>query len=59
LGVEVVGFGVVIGWCGDDDVVGAGVGIDLVQRGAEVEFFAGEEVFDLGIFDGRLLAIEH
>jgi len=59
LGVEVVGLGVVVRGGGDDDVVGTGVGIGFVQRGAEVEFLVFEVVFDFGVFDGRLFAVEH
>ena len=31
----------------------------FVQRGTQVEVFVLEVVFDFGVFDGRLLAIEH
>jgi len=43
-GVEVVGFYVIVSGCGDDDVICAGVGICLVQRGAQVQGFIGQIV---------------
>lgn len=58
-GVEVIGFGVVVGGRGDDDVVGADKGFVLVERGAKVERFVGEIVFDLGVDNRRLLAVDH
>ena len=58
-GVEVVGLRVVIGGRGDDHVIGARVGVLLVQGGAQIERLVLEVVLDLGIDDGRLLAIEH
>jgi hypothetical protein len=56
-GVEVVGLGVVVGGGGDDDVVGADIGVLFVQRGAEIKRPVLEEIFDLGIFNRRFLAI--
>lgn len=58
-GIEVVGLGIVVGWCGDDDVIRPGICFALVQRGLEIEFFIGEVILDLGIFDRRLLAVKH
>ena len=58
-GVEVVGLGIVVGRGGDDDVIGAGVSLLLIQRGLEIERAMGEIVFDLDIFDRRLFAVQH
>lgn len=58
-GVKVVGLRVVVGRGGDDDVVRPGIGFVFVQRGLEVKGPVLQVVFDLGIFDGRLLAVKH
>lgn len=57
-GVEVVGFGVVVGGGGDDDVVGVVVGVVCVECGAQVQGFVAQEVFDLGVFDRGFAAVE-
>src|SRR5690606_29572463 len=58
LGVEAVGLGVVIRWGGDDDVVGAPIGLCLVGGGGEVEGFAGQVVLNVVIDDGGLPGID-
>lgn len=57
--VEVIGLGIVIGWGSDDDVFRANIGFALVERSFEVQFLVCQVVFDLDIFDGRLLAVQH
>jgi hypothetical protein len=57
--VEVVGFGIVIGRRGDDDVVGTGVGIYLIHRGAKIQRLVLQVVIDLDVLDRRLLAVQH
>ncbi len=59
MGVEVVGFWVVVGGGGNDDVVGTSIGVLLVEAGPEIEGLVLQEVFDVGVFDGALLGVEH
>jgi hypothetical protein len=58
-GVEVVGLGVLVGRGSDDGEVSPGIGILLVERGTEVEGLVLQSVLNLGVFDRRLLALEH
>ncbi len=50
-GVEAVGFGVVIGRCGDHDVVGVAESLFGIERRLEVQLFVLEEMFDFAIDD--------
>lgn len=58
-GIEVVGFGVVVGGGGDDDVVGPLVSVFLIQSGTEVERLVLEVILKLAVLYWRFLAIEH
>jgi len=58
LGVEVVGVNVVVGRRGDDDKAGTGIGVYLVQRGAQAQRLVRQVVFQLSVFNGALLAVK-
>jgi hypothetical protein len=58
-GVEVVGLGVVVGGGGDDDVIGPGVGLVLVERGAQVQGLVRQEVLDVDVVDGAAPGVDH
>ena len=57
-GVEGVGDRVGVGGGGNDDEVGAFIGPARVERGAQVEGFVGKEALDVGVFDGRVAAVD-
>lgn len=62
-GVEEVAVGVVVGRCRDHDVLGAGVGLRRVDRGAQEKrplprLGLRQEPLDLAVLDGRLEAVD-
>ena len=56
--IEVVGFRVVVGGRGDDDVVRAFVGFFFIQCGAEVQRLVLEVVLKFFVFDGRFFTVD-
>lgn len=56
--IEVVGFGVVVGGCRDDDVVLICVGIGRIERSAEVQRLVCMKVLDFFVFDWGPLLVQ-
>lgn len=57
--VEVVGFGIVISRRSDNDIICPCVGFVFIERRLKIEGFVSQVVFNVGIVNGRLPAIEH
>jgi hypothetical protein len=57
--IEVVGFRVVISRGGDNDIIGAPIGIMLIRGGAKIQLFCRQILFNFFINDRRFFLIQH